>query len=119
MEDEEDCPAFWAGVDEDLIEAFSPDGGPVQATYAPKGADPVTIPVVWRRTRGITDARAPGLPRPERVGGFSYVAKGPRHVLAGAREGETLAVKGRTYSISGVNAEGVGLVTLRLQGPLP
>lgn len=110
----DDVPSFWEGADEDVLDAF----GAVMGEYRPREGAPVPVEVICRKSRGVVDMRAPGLARPERVGAPSFTARGPRHVLAGAREGETLAVQGEVYSISNVKFDGTGLVTLQLQGPI-
>lgn len=110
----DETPAFWEGADDDILEAF----GAVPAEYRPREGGPVALEVIFRRSRGQVQLTGPGLARREAVGAPSFTAKGPRHVLADAREGERLLVKGEAYTISNVTFGGVGLVTLQLQGPI-
>ncbi|MEE8629685.1 MULTISPECIES: hypothetical protein [Methylobacterium] len=109
-----DAPAYRQGVDEDLLDAMDP----IPAEYRPRDGEPVQTRVIFRETRGQLSVSAPGMGIRQAIGAPAAFAKGLRHVLAGAREGESLIVQGQTWCVSNIEFGSVGLVLLHLQGPV-
>ncbi|BCM83594.1 head-tail joining protein [Methylobacterium indicum] len=103
-----------AEVAEALLEVYG-----TEARYRPKaGGAPLDITVIFRGPRRTATATANGRTEKAKVSGpFVRV---PRHVLADARQGDTVDVAGHSWTVAQPpDDDGAVWVILPLQGPIP
>lgn len=101
----------------DEISAAALEVWGTDARYFPKDGEPFDLRVIFKAPRKRAIASANG--RSESVDASAPFAKAARHVLADARQDETILVAGQIWAVAHVDADGAVWTILRLSGPVP